>query len=143
MYSNIIWSNCPGYLTNRIFMLQKKAVRLICNTSYLAHTSPLFTELKLLPIEKLIKLQLAIFMYSWSNNLLPKIFDELFIYNREIHQYPTRRRENIHIGPVRTSLVQKSFLHEGPKLWNELPLHIRSLPTLNSFKNQIKKMLLS
>ena len=38
--------------------LQKKAIRLITNSSYIAHTTPLFVEEKLLKVQEIFKLKL-------------------------------------------------------------------------------------
>ena len=35
----------------------------------------------------------------------------------------------------------KSFSYDAPKLWNDLPLEIRTAPTLSCFKTQLKSYL--
>ena len=46
-YCNVIWGACSKHLTNHILLLQKRAVRVICNQSYLSHTKPLCTKLNI------------------------------------------------------------------------------------------------
>jgi len=55
-------------------VLQKKIVRIIAGTHYLAHTASLFKDCSLLTITDLYKLQLAIFMYRYHKGNLRKIF---------------------------------------------------------------------
>ena len=46
--------------------LQKKAMRLITNSSYIAHTTPLFVEEKLLKVQEIFKLKLLNFIISYA-----------------------------------------------------------------------------
>ena len=45
-YGLLLW----GTESHRVSMLQKKAIRLISNSSYISHTNPLFIQHKLLKI---------------------------------------------------------------------------------------------
>ncbi len=46
----------------RIFKIQKKAIRIITGSTYNAHTTPLFLQHNILPYEKLITLSQLMFM---------------------------------------------------------------------------------
>ena len=46
-YCNSTWSSTYVSNLNRIYLLQKQAVRAVTNSEYRAHTAPLFTKLKL------------------------------------------------------------------------------------------------
>ena len=52
-YGILAW----GYQTQRIFILQKKAIRIITLSKYNAHTAPIYKELKLLKVSDIYKLQ--------------------------------------------------------------------------------------
>src|SRR6218665_55965 len=54
--------------------LQKASVRVISHSSYLAHSDPLFSSLKIIKIYDLTHLALLTFKYRAVNNLLPKKF---------------------------------------------------------------------
>ena len=45
-YCKIVWGNCHKTKLNHIFLLQKKAVRICTNSTYLSHTNPLLCRLK-------------------------------------------------------------------------------------------------
>ena len=55
-YSILAW----GHSCERIFKLQKKAVRLICNTNFYAHTEPLFKQLNILKVHDILYLKAQI-----------------------------------------------------------------------------------
>ena len=52
-------------------MLQKKAVRTVCNVSYLHQTNVLFLELYVLKVFDLIELKTAMITYKVHKNYLP------------------------------------------------------------------------
>ena len=56
--------------------------------------------------------------------------------------YPLRNQDGLtfSIPQARTSSYIKSYIPSTIKLWNNLPLHIRNLPTLSSFSQSIKKL---
>ena len=70
-YGLLLW-DAESY---RIELLQKEAIRLITNSSYTAHTTPLFIELGLLKVQDMFKLKLLKFYYKLSSNLLPQYFE--------------------------------------------------------------------
>ena len=89
----------------RIFMLQKKAVRLIAFSSFDAHSSPLFKKLSILKMNDLVEYYVAIFMFKYNNNLLPPVFKKFFVSVSNIHKYQTRSatKENFYIPKSKTN----------------------------------------
>ena len=70
-YGLLLWGN----QVVQVSKLQKKSIRLITGSEYLAHSEPLFKELELLKIEDLYKLKILKFYYNLSYGLLPSYFD--------------------------------------------------------------------
>ena len=78
-YGVLIWGNtCKTYL-DKIFKLQKWAIRTISNSHYRSHTGPLFSKFNILNVHNTFKLNLGIFMYRHHSNQLPPIFSTYFI----------------------------------------------------------------
>jgi hypothetical protein len=50
---------------------QKEAIRAICNAGYRDHTAPLFAQLKILPLDQLIKRNILKFLHCFSHKCLP------------------------------------------------------------------------
>ena len=142
-YCNLVWATSTKDKINSIFLLQKKALRICTGSQYLAHTNPLFYELKTLKIFDIHVLQSLLFMYKYTNNLLPNSFQIFFILNSTIHSYPTRNSSNFHLVNPKLLIAQKSIRHHGPDLWNLLPDSIKSCSTTYSFKATLKRKLLS
>ena len=81
---------CWGLKHERVFKLQKKAVRLITCSKYNAHTEPLFKSLNLLKIEDIFVLNALKFYYKLKHRKLPQYFYSMFTHNTETHEHNTR-----------------------------------------------------
>ena len=91
-YGNLIW----GTNTARILKLQKKAIRVISNCKYNAHTEPLFKSLKLLHITDIYKLNSLKFYYKYIQGTLPSYFYSFNLKHvSDVHNYNTRSREKL------------------------------------------------
>ena len=141
-YGILVWGNTHSSYLERILLLQKKAIRVICNASWRSHTDVLFIENNILKINELYRYNLGQFMYQFNNNTLPKIFNPMFHKNKTIHKYPTRQSDEFHLPLTRTILTKSIFTFTGPKLWNTLDNSIKDAPSLNSFKVKLRKFLL-
>jgi len=141
-YGNIIWAVKNTVVLQKLFLSQKKAVRIITNSSWCAHTEPLFHKLGILKLEELHKLQVGCFMYKIYNSYMPSYFCNMFCANADLHSYNTRQANDYHITMHRTSLLKCTIRIAGPLLWNSLNCTLRSSNTIHSFRRLFKKMLL-
>jgi hypothetical protein len=101
-YGCQIW----GQINNeKLFKLQKKALRIISFTKFDAHSSPLFKELKILKLKDLITLQNVLMVHNFFNKLLPVCFETYFTTIKEIHGVGTKSSNLgcLYIPPVATT----------------------------------------
>ena len=70
-FGSLVW----GTNINRLSVLQKKAIRIITNSEYLAHTEPHFKQLRLLKVEDIFSLNILKFLHKLAHNTLPSYFD--------------------------------------------------------------------
>ena len=100
-----------NYMT-KVFKLQKRALRIISNSSYLCHTKPLFEKYNTMTIFQLYNKELGLFMYKYKNGMLPISFDHVFTELGENHNYYTRNKTN-----SRNEIHEiKNFLYHGAKI---------------------------
>ena len=116
-YCHIIWNT--SYL-NCLFIKQKKAIRIITNSKFNAHTKLLFQRLNLLNIYEINKIQTLCFMYRIHNNILPSYFLNLFTTNLNINDHFTRQACKFHITSHRKNVRENSIQVYGTKLLNSL-----------------------
>jgi hypothetical protein len=62
--------------------------------------------------------------------------------NCEIHGHNMRSKYDLHAQTSNTSLLQKSVLHMGIRLYKHLPLKIKKLDNFNQFRKEVKSTLL-
>ena len=151
IYNSLILSHlhygilCWGFSRNKLFRLQKKAIRVIAKQKYNAHTDPLFKKLKLLKIDDIFKLQCLKFLYKHTKGETPKYFDNIFNENHNTqatHSHDTRFRNQVQ--PVRTNreYTKNTIRYYIPSLPLELNNDLRNRITthsLQSYKASLKK----
>jgi hypothetical protein len=132
LYFSMIHSNlsygislygCANTTTlEKLRKMQKKAVRIICNANYRAHTIPLFKEQKILPLDKLIEFSRIKFMHSFHFHQLPFSFAATWITNAERNpDRMLRNADDLYIPAHRVEFVRRLPLYSFPLAWNSAP----------------------
>ena len=76
-YGILIWGQaCKTYL-EKIYKLQKWVLRIISNSHYRSHSTPLFHKYDILNVYDMYKLEVGVFMYCYFANLIPESFNTL------------------------------------------------------------------
>jgi hypothetical protein len=69
---------------------------------------------------------------------------DLFMFNRDIHSFNTRNHLDLHFPSTHLTVVQRGVLYSGCKVFNNLPVQIKShFENLRNFKKVLKIILLS
>ena len=135
-YGLMAWGSASKYLIEKLSLLQKKAVRIISNSSYLAHTAPLLKELGILNIEDLYQHQYALFMFDYDRGSLPKTFNSYFCKVSDIHSHQTRSSSSKKLAlPVLANTnkhVNSLIKSSGVNIFNKIV-------TLEFFKSSFNK----
>ena len=76
-YCILLW----GINYDKIFKLQKQAIRTISLNNFKAHTSPLFKSMNLLDITDTYQLQLLKLYYKVKNSLVPSYFTNFYKFH--------------------------------------------------------------
>ena len=159
VYAIEVWGSTSNIYINNIITLQKRVVRLMTYKDQfpvlpgpLYPSSPLFMELKLLKIKDIFILQISKFIHKCLNLNIISNFDNWFKLNCVTNNYRTRSNfnlsnnsstNNIFIPFVRTTYYGlKSIKINGPKIWNNLPVDLRTIKSLSKFKSLLKHHLL-
>ena len=111
---------------------QNKIVRIITYSPYLAHTEPLFKELNILTLQKLVIQRIGLQMFNYSKNNLPLAVSELFTTNDAIHSHKTRNKLRLRCK------VSKHEYIIGVHIWNAIQEKIIVSTSYSIFKNALK-----
>jgi len=149
IYAVQVWSSCPAGQVDQIYKLQKKAVRLISNSRYNAHTQPIFKKLQILPLPDLISFFRIQFMQRFQFGLLPSAFVEVWTtmaarqQQLNLHNYPLRNSDNLFVPPARLATTEKHPYHLLPKIWAEFDEPaIKLIRNKDEFNKKLKKYFL-
>lgn len=139
-YCNSSYTGVSHASLRRLQAAQNAAARLLTGTRKYDHISPVLASLGWLTIRDRVDFKMLVYAYKCLNGLAPSYLSELL----EVHK-PSRSLRSAEKGIVlsvpRTKYKQRgdrAFAVVAPKLWNTLPLYIRSAPTIGSFKSLLK-----
>ena len=138
LYGIEVWHGTYANITNKIFILQKKAYRAVHNPPFNTHTTEYFKNAKNLKLTDLYESQISKHMVKCLNlhaNILPK--------HSDIHNYPTRNNNKLIAPKYNMSKSEMSINFNSIKVWNKLPADIRTSDSLNVFMDNLRNYFLS
>ena len=138
-YCNEIWGNTYKTHISKLFVLQKRAVRVITNNGINTPSLPLFIKLKILPIFELVRLNVLLFMFKFQKGILPSLFNTMFTTNSFYHSYSTRAGNKLRVPFSNTTLRTHSIRFTGVHEWNSINNDLKSSSTLTRFKLLCKR----
>ena len=104
--------------------LQKRALRLITDSKYNAHTQPLLKVLGTLTLDDTFKMQCLTFYYKFIQGNLPPFVTPFVLKKTTLHNYQTRRRNDFHVQTIHSSTAQNCIRYYIPKLLSTLPTRV-------------------
>ena len=110
IYCVEIWCSTKNVHLSPVMLLQKKIVRTITISDRLAHTEPLFLNLDILPIDKLIQNRIGLFMYKIFYGLHPIGISAMYSQNCDVHSHDTTKKNNLHVTIGHSDLYVKKLL---------------------------------
>ena len=133
-----VWGCASQTQLNCLFLLQKKIIRIMNFSHYLAHTNPLFLTMEVLPLRKIYFFKVGLIMYKYSLNLLPECIAHLYLRNDSIHEHNTRGCHELRVLPG-----AKTFSNISARIWNVLSNKINCDVSMSIFKCNLKLFLLN
>lgn len=137
-YCNSILYGIPSGLLNKLQRVQNCAARVITRTRKREHITPVLESLHWLPVEQRVIYKMMVFTFRAIQGLAPGyICDMVNLYT------PTKCLRSadqcqLVVPRCKTKLGGTSFYASAPKLWNCLPIALRSVNDENCFKKALK-----
>ena len=127
---------------SRLQRIQNTTIRMILKLKKHDHISPHMRVLHWLPVRARIEFKILLMAYKSVNGLAPEYLSEL------LKPYASSRHSRLNcrglLDVPQTNLKtcgDRAFSKAAPKLWNDLPAHIRNRKTVNQFKSVLKTFL--
>jgi hypothetical protein len=128
-----LWGGIGGELSRKVFIIQKKVIRVMAGVNSRTSCRQLFKDLKILTLSSLYILEVTCFLRRYCQSL------EL---NANVHNHNTRRKMDIHIKSHRTNLYKNSVINMGSIFYNRLLDHMKMIDSYRVFKKKLKSFLL-
>ena len=131
--------NTNSYI-NKVFLIQKRAAKIILNRPIRTPTLDLFHELKWLTFNYRVKYHTAIMVYKYQNNMTPTYMNDILSFSKnEYHDLRSNTNKDLVLRNIpRTNYLKDSFSYFSIKVWNNIPANIKHCKTLQSFKKNCK-----
>lgn len=142
-YGITLWGSSATTTINSLFIAQKKSLKIALSLPLRTPTSEVLNTAQVLSIKNLFSYYIGIFMFKFTNSILPHCFDNYFIPTSQIHNHSTRNSTSFQLPLFNTNKCQQSILFQGAKIWPTIPNSIQNSPSFPSFKNRFKKHLLA
>ena len=117
-YCLLIWGSKIEQ-NGHIHKLQKKALRIINHSDYVAHSEPLCKELSLLKVTDMFRVSLWKFYYKLMNNLLPQYFNALIPELPRVCNFHEIRRPTFHLPIVKHEFAESLISYQVVRMLNE------------------------
>ena len=106
-----------------------------------SHITPALYELHWLPVLARIHFKILLLAFKAIHGLAPEYISDLLVIKRK-SSYNLRSNSGILLetprGKMLATLGERAFQAAAPLLWNELPLQLRTIGSVETFKNSIK-----
>jgi hypothetical protein len=123
--------------TNKLYKLQKRAIRIIMEAKYNHPTKDLFTALHIMPLPDRIKYKNMCLVFKSLKKLVPSYMTDMFKYVNQSHSRLTRAstQNKLYIPKAKLNIYKSSFAIQGASEWNTLDTATSQAETLGSFKH--------
>ena len=141
-YGILGWGTASEQYLSKLRVLQNRAVRFISFASFRSPAGPLYSNLKILPLEQQLFLQRTVFMHSVHYKNLPFVFNDYC--HQPNHSYPTRyaTSSNYVLPLSSTNRGQNSIKFAGPKAWANVPNDLKDIAFRKPFTKKSKEHIL-
>lgn len=133
-YSIVLWGGSYAYNVNTAFVTQKRAIRTMVKIPQWVSCKKYFKELQILTVPCLYILVLLTDLMKQLRN-----FETIEERNK---REATRRRDLQYRIQPHLNVVSHAAVYQSIKLFNKLPIHLKSIYNLNQFKHQLKSFLI-
>jgi hypothetical protein len=138
-YCNVLLTGYPEGLIYKLQKLQNAAARLITNSDYRAHMTPVLEHLHWLPVRQRCIFKLLLLTHKCIHHDGPDYLKSLLTYYTPNRELRSSSDTLILIVPqIQTKYGKQAFSYLASHHWNRLPLLLRSCQQTLTFKNMLK-----
>ena len=141
-HCNSLLYGLPAYQLAKLQVLQNTAAHVVSLTRKYDHITPVLESLHWFPVKIRIVFKVLLLVYKALNAMAPPYLSDMLcyrLYSRSLRS-ASQKLLVVHRTNMKT-YGDRAFSIAGPKLWNQLPLSIRKLSSVDSFKKSLQTYL--
>ena len=136
---NALLSGLPVSLLAKVQRIQNVAARIVSQSRRSDRITPVLYSLHWLPVQERINFKINLLTYKALNGLAPQYLSDLlevYIPSRPLRSADSGR---LTIPVARTKRYgDRAFSVVAPRLWNKLPVEVKSCQSVELFKQRLK-----
>jgi exonuclease III len=140
-----LWGNTSSVCLDKVWNLQKRCVRNICNLQYDSPTRDIFNKLGWHNIYERNFYHLCINAFKILNSDNAPL-SNLVTMHKNISSHNLRSNNNhlmLHVPFARKEIYKQSFSYSVAVSWNKLPVNVRSCSSVLTFKSLLNDFIMS
>jgi len=142
-YCSKVWGMTTKSQLERVQRLQNFAAKVaVGGARKYDHVTPIFSKLEWMKIEQKVSYDICITVFKILKQQLPEWLFYLPTVGAVQSLQTTRQANNLFVPRTKTDMGAKTFIVQGPNIWNSIPHHVRDSPSVHIFKDKLKKYLL-
>ena len=143
-YCNHVWGNTYITYLQKLYILQKRIVRIIAGVKPREPSAPIFEDLKILSIFDINIYVIGKFMFEVYHHESLKVFVLMFKANSDVHNHSTRQAGHFHLPLPKKMIGKSNVSYRGALIWNTImTCEIRTNFSKTIFCNDLKKILIN
>jgi hypothetical protein len=143
-YCNAILIGLPASTLAPLQRVMHAAVRLVCDLKPFDHISESIRTLHWLPIKQRIDFKVCLLVHQTINGRAPPYLQDLITPSVSVLRRSTLRSASHHDLVLQSShrkLGDRAFSVAGPRIWNSLPIELKTITDTSVFKCKLKTFL--
>ena len=147
-YCNSLFTGLPNVILKKVQSILNRAARLIFNLPPRVPTTTSLTELHWLSLRARIEFKICLINFKSPKFNQPSYIRELLSFSSHESTLGVRSADDpCHLHESKAigerGFANRSFSYIAPRLYNELPIIIKLIDSLNTFKSHLKAFLFS
>ncbi len=141
-YCNTLFSGLPAHSIFRLQYIQNSAARLLTSTKKSAHITPILFNLHWLLVSIRVQYKILLLTFKALKGLAHSYLSDPLSSYTPSRSLRSSSSELLCVPRFRlSSMGGRSFSVTAPKLWNSLPLALRTVTSFSEFKSKLKTYL--
>ena len=138
-YCNSLLAGTSVSNVSRLQLVQNTLARVVAQKSRFDHITPVLSELHWHPVRHRINFKIAVIIHRVLQSQQPSYLAALIPRYAPVRSLRSFSSLSICVPLRKTSMAtSRSFSSVAPKIWNALPDHLSSIPTLPAFRRALK-----